>query len=563
MRSFFISLVLMLAGTASITTASNLPFNDINILVVTDVHSWVASRSRHEPEYNADYGNVVSFFRLLREQHVDNDLFFVMNGDFMDGTGLSTYPPTYLTPILQRMPWDALNIGNHELYQNSTVEHIRDHFVDAWDGRYLTSNVLLESTHRPIGSRYRILHGKHTSLLTFGFLYNMANYCGASIVEPVEEVVQSDWFLAALRSENYDAIIVLAHMDYQDDLVKVIRDAIRNISSAPIQFITGHSHIRAFTAVDDASTSFEAGHYLDTVGFVSFPKMTAGLLDGVNMTNEFKSVFINASIDAFKSVLELDSIDTSEGLELSQFIQSTREEMGLFEILGCSPLTFDVEKGLNEPDSLWRLYVEQVMADYYLQSSLDSIFLQGTGAFRASLFAGEVNVDDLMSVSPFNDEVYLVDTKIEGSLLLKMMGGQPNQVFPGSTYALPRFASSLNHVEPNLSYHLYTASYDLRSVLEALGHLTDSTITASIQHFDDGSLVTTTTLWRNYIESHWKVCPTSMFHGNVPLRWIPVLAAILLAGVVLMIRWYIRLRRKRQGFRTLEAIKELSINEMI
>jgi hypothetical protein len=201
--------------------------------------------------------------------------------------------------------------------------------------------------------------------------------------------------------------------------------------------------------------------------------------------------------------------------------------------------------------------------DYYLQSSPESIFLQGTGAFRASLFAGEVNVDDLMSVSPYNDAVYLVDTTVEGSVLLKMMGGQPNHVLPGSTYALPQFASSLRHVESRLSYHLYTVSFDVGHVLEALGNLTDSTITASIQHFDDGSQVTTTALWKNYMESHWKVCQTSAFRGTVPWRWMPVPAAILLAGVVLAVRWYIRRRRKRQGFRTLEAIKELSINEMI
>lgn len=41
-----------------------------------------------------------------------------MNGDFMDGTGISTIPPTELVPILQCMPFDAINAGNHELYHN-------------------------------------------------------------------------------------------------------------------------------------------------------------------------------------------------------------------------------------------------------------------------------------------------------------------------------------------------------------------------------------------------------------------------------------------------------------
>ena len=37
----------------------------------------------------------------------------------------------------------------------------------------------------------------------------------------------------------------------------------------PIQFLTGHSHLRAWTRLDAFATSFEAGHYGDTVGFAA------------------------------------------------------------------------------------------------------------------------------------------------------------------------------------------------------------------------------------------------------------------------------------------------------
>jgi 2',3'-cyclic-nucleotide 2'-phosphodiesterase (5'-nucleotidase family) len=99
-----------------------LPLGDINVVVVTDVHSWVAGHARHGEPFDADYGDVVSFYRRLQSHPTllteARDLFFVMNGDFMDGTGLSTIPPRHLTPILRQMPWDAVNMGNHELYHN-------------------------------------------------------------------------------------------------------------------------------------------------------------------------------------------------------------------------------------------------------------------------------------------------------------------------------------------------------------------------------------------------------------------------------------------------------------
>lgn len=124
----------MASGPASLTQLPrsnvSLPLGDINVVVVTDVHSWVAGHARHGEPFDADYGDVLSFFRRLQAHPTfvseNRDLFFVMNGDFVDGTGLSTVPPTYLTPILRQMPWDAVNIGNHELYHNGECDADED-----------------------------------------------------------------------------------------------------------------------------------------------------------------------------------------------------------------------------------------------------------------------------------------------------------------------------------------------------------------------------------------------------------------------------------------------------
>lgn len=48
------------------------------------------------------------------------------------------------------------------------------------------------------------------------------------------------------RSE--DAVVVLAHMDYRDDLVDLLWQSIRARvgKSKPIQILAGHSHIRGY-----------------------------------------------------------------------------------------------------------------------------------------------------------------------------------------------------------------------------------------------------------------------------------------------------------------------------
>jgi 2',3'-cyclic-nucleotide 2'-phosphodiesterase (5'-nucleotidase family) len=68
-------------------------------------------------------GHVLSFVERLKDYcHesiegnacITGDLWFVVNGDWIDGTGLAMNgDPSYLVPILEKMPFDALNVGNH------------------------------------------------------------------------------------------------------------------------------------------------------------------------------------------------------------------------------------------------------------------------------------------------------------------------------------------------------------------------------------------------------------------------------------------------------------------
>ena len=70
-----------------------LPWSDVNLLIVTDVHSWVAGHTHadHTPVLDADYGAVLSLYERLAATaaKAGRDLFFVQNGDLNDGTGLS------------------------------------------------------------------------------------------------------------------------------------------------------------------------------------------------------------------------------------------------------------------------------------------------------------------------------------------------------------------------------------------------------------------------------------------------------------------------------------------
>lgn len=409
-----------------------LPFGDINVVVVTDVHSWVGGHRDREPAYTADYGDVISFVQILKAYATANnlDVWFIMNGDWIDGTGLGLNgDPSNLIPLLEKMPWDAVNIGNHELYKTDVIKYMtRSAGLVEWFGKkYLTSNVLYTDTMEPIGHRYKILQGKNYNVLTFGFLFNMKDSAETVTVKDVEAVVEEKWFVTAVTSTaDYDAVMVLAHMDVRDPLCQVILNKIRTLVGfdMPVQFITGHTHRRDYQVFDPQSASFEAGRYLDTVGFVSFPALkkatksvandaAAEIAASLNVTktkNESSSLFKYKFIDANTNLLAKTlgvpaaSFPTEQGVEESEFILRVQIEMGLKQVIGCVADNYYWNRSLDERDSLWRFFQSEVVPR---RLSGNQVIFLGNGAWRYDLFSGDVRLDDAIAVSPFNGTFWM------------------------------------------------------------------------------------------------------------------------------------------------------------
>lgn len=482
----------------SSTGVAPLVLENINLVVVTDVHSWIAGH-KHKTELDANYGDVLSFYehlknRCIESMDVDCDIFFVMNGDFIDGTGFSSYPPEHLTPILQRMPFDAINIGNHELYRNSTIEYITEPngFVDSWQGRYLTSNVLLQETGQPIGNRYTFLKGERSqkNILVFGFLYNFQNNCLMTEVENVTEVVNAQWFQDVLRGneESFDAIVVLAHMDYDDPLVHTILAKIRIIcgNEMPVQFITGHSHEREYKQLDNFSSTFEAGKYLDTIGFAS--------LSFKNDSVAFDHQFINGNVnDLEKSLGQLsESFETINGKELTSLIKKTESELGLNERLGCNlDKTYYLHRGLEQVDSLWRLYAVEIIPKQFFKGSTQMLFIQNSGGLRYDLYKGNVTVNDLITVCPYNDTVFKVG-EVNGKDFL--------EAFPKDDSDVPSLVVSGEAINAEKQYQLYTTDFDLKYVKEQLENITGIELDPTEQKQSTCSII------KDYIDDTWS-CP--------------------------------------------------------
>eukprot|EP00934_Nitzschia_sp_Nitz4_P001805 Nitzschia sp. Nitz4//scaffold16_size188269//121144//123025//NITZ4_001801-RA/size188269-augustus-gene-0.95-mRNA-1//-1//CDS//3329538547//1805//frame0 len=482
-------------------SAPNLPLGDVNVVVLTDVHSWIAGHSHKEPYLNVDYGEVLSFYQRLKAycDSVDTDLWIVMNGDWVDGTGLSLDGDTSsIVPLLQKMPFHIVNTGNHELYKSRVIDSMTraGGFIDWWGGRHLSSNIVMTSDPSShLSNRYYLLEGINSNVLVFGFIYHMYGAASEVTVLDPADVVQESWFQKALKEESYDAILVMAHMGTDDPAVSSIISAIRSHvgDNMPVQFVTGHTHMRRFSQVDEYSTAVESGRYLDTVGFVSFPTRHTVPDDNSTMAHLFQHVFLDANVNNLKYALGGEhEFATDDGQELSDFIQRTREHMGLTEIIGCAPGNYYMNYSMSHKESLWGLFRDEVVP-VALQgvSGIQSVLIISTDNFRYDLFYGENSYDDIVAVAPFDDTLHFVG-QMPCSTVLAVHEAIPDYVLAGTALA-------------NETCQLYVPDFDLSTVVAKLEEL-----------FPESSYVpiatghSTTTLWVDFVESEWP-CSSSIF----------------------------------------------------
>jgi 2',3'-cyclic-nucleotide 2'-phosphodiesterase (5'-nucleotidase family) len=237
-----------------------LRLGDISIIHVTDVHSYISGHRHGESRVStgygepwhgvdtapqdADYADLLAFVEHMKSQAAaeGKDLWVVNSGDVVDGTGISNLSPVNganLLPLLQQMPFDAVTIGNHELYSSSTVANMASSgFIGHWGSAYVTSNI--QSADRsaltagktvgdPLGAAYTVLRGEFgRSILVLGFLYNMDDHCDSVEVVHAEDAVVQPWFVEAMgAAADVDAVVVLSHMDLEATELATIRGAVR------------------------------------------------------------------------------------------------------------------------------------------------------------------------------------------------------------------------------------------------------------------------------------------------------------------------------------------------
>ncbi|KAI2641922.1 Metallo-dependent phosphatase-like protein [Hypomontagnella submonticulosa] len=438
-----------------------LEWGQLNFLHTTDTHGWLEGHLK-EGSYGADWGDFVTFTTRFKHQagNMGVDLLVVDTGDLHDGAGLSdaTTPDGEISmKVFDKVDYDLLTIGNHELYLADVAYQALDEISTYWGDKYLTSNVQVLNRQTKewqyIGKTHRYFTTQHgLRVMAFGVLFDFTGNTNVSKVIPAKTMVTQQWFLDAINTvEPVDVFVVLGHnparASDRTSTFPIVFNAIRAVHpDTPIQFLGGHSHIRDFAVFDSSSTSLESGRYCETLGWLSmsgFASDNSGYVGiqpgpaGVpnptrkarqNSTSPF--VYSRRYLDWNRRTFEYHaatwydhSFDYNSGLAVTAEVTKYREQLKLGQVYGCVPRDYCMTCApFNSSGSIFPVLSDALGVAVVNESRQDipRYIIANTGSVRFDMYKGPFTYDDTFIVSPFLD-VFLYIPEVPYDLASKLL----------------------------------------------------------------------------------------------------------------------------------------------
>ncbi|KAG0268256.1 hypothetical protein DFQ27_007224 [Actinomortierella ambigua] len=420
-----------------------LEWGDVNFIATTDTHGWLQGHP-DDPSYSGDFGDFASFVSHMRDQatHRRTDLFVIDSGDIHHGTGIADDTKTAGTmtdPIFEKVRYDLLTPGNHELYDNELANTMYKIYAPRWGNRYLTSNVFFKDvvTNKtvPLGTQYTTFRGKFgTRVLAYGFMYNFTTPATNAVVEFCNTTVQQQWFLESLKEES-DIIVIVGHNPVRSPELRMVIDAIRQVHPArPIIVFGGHNHVRDFTQYDARAAGLSAGRFMETVGWMSVDGLRnaacgidSSAVDciGKNLTFHRRYMDTNRYTYITHSMAHpKQKFDTWRGEKITKEIAEARRKLDVTKVLGQAPMDYYVTRvPFTHPQSIFKWLQDEVLETVLLPTRpYPAMVVSPTGMVRYDIQKGDFTVDDVFVICPYHFKfVYFSLKAVHARRLLEVM----------------------------------------------------------------------------------------------------------------------------------------------
>lgn len=404
-------------------------------------------------------------------------------GDLHDGAGLSdaTTPNGNISNVIfEKVDYDLLTIGNHELYLTDIAYETFTQFSKHYGEKYVTSNVqILNNATQQfeyIGNQYRYFTTPlGLRIMAFGVLYDFAGNTNYTKVITAANLTKEQWFIDAVNtSKPVDLFLLIGHNPVRPSssgsTIAIVQKAIRQARpNTPIQVFGGHSHIRDLAVYDSSSVGLESGRYCETLGWFSMSGIQSPTYKGkmnpagvpnptqkaINVTANATTVPVSQISDGqvqnskaltyFRRYLDWNRLtfefhavgsqastfDVAPGPNVSTEITADRKALNLATLFGCAPQTYCISCApFLSNGSIYSLIQVALAAEVVNTSraSLPRYIIVNTGGIRFDLVQGPFTYDDSFIVSPFTDTfVYIAAVPYaEASQVLDTLNALPD-----------------------------------------------------------------------------------------------------------------------------------------
>ncbi|KAG0695395.1 Metallo-dependent phosphatase-like protein [Suillus ampliporus] len=414
-------------------TPPHLPlvWGDFNVIHTTDTHGWLLGHNKSslaEPYYNGTLGDFSSFVAHMNQTaiHKGVDLLLVDSGDVHDGTGLSDgYGPGGIdahesNKFLERLPYDVMSIGNHELYNYTNAYDMYQCFAPKLNGRYLSSNVhiTINSSGTPtnvsVGKPYVKFNTTQGRRVTsFGPLINMKFADHNRYVQTVDTMLNQSWFAEAIADEP-DVFLLVGHMPVSNKtstesswptVVKAVR---KKHPLTPILIFGGHTHIRDCYQFDHRSMALQSGRYMETIGWMSANiSASKGNNNAISFTRRYLDQ--NRVTYEYHTNTSDQTFDTDAGQNITRGLYGLANQFNLSYQYGTAPQDYTTNYDPYPSEkSLLSLFIKDAIP-YALAINnprhyTPNITIVNSQSLRFDVFNGSFTKNDQLTASEYNDE---------------------------------------------------------------------------------------------------------------------------------------------------------------
>ena len=363
-------------------------------------------------------------------------------GDFAQGNTLVSYSRGMSAiEFMNAAGYDAVSLGNHELdYGYDALLNM----VEAAEFPVLDANILSKETGKPVFDSNELFEFEDIKVGVFGLdtpetqtKASPLNVKKISFLDNEELFACAQNQVDALKAVGCDYIICIGHLGVDEESAgRRSTDLIERVDGIDL-FVDGHSHTvyENGTMVKD-TLLVSTGNYLNNLGVVVYDGTTTA------------ATLISAAEYAGERDAKVAGLVQAKASEVASAYDALFAK-SLYNLVGDKPVVRSEETNLGNFAAGAYLYAANSYAtEYQLGITVDGAISNG-GGIRASIPAGDISMNTLMTVFPFGNTVTIIG--VTGEQLLEALEAACF-ICPEPSGAFPQTAGILFELDTTVPY---------------------------------------------------------------------------------------------------------------